>query len=98
MAAIDSTIDRYLNNGNEDLIGQIKTIRKYIRAISLNVEELFNRHLKLESGRDDLTRLLSRKFLPVILNREINYSINNKKPFAILGIDKIGRASCRERV
>jgi len=87
MAAIDSTIDRYLNNGNEDLIGQIKTIRKYIRAINLNVEELFNRHLKLESGRDDLTRLLSRKFLPVILNREINYSINNKKPFAILGID-----------
>ncbi len=65
----------------------IKEIRKNIRIISLNISELFNKQSKLEAGRDELTRLLSRKFLPVIIDKEINYSIKNKKPFAVLAID-----------
>jgi len=85
MDKIDFIIKNELQN--KEKIYFIKEIRKNIRVINLNIDELFNRQSKLESGRDDLTRLLSRKFLPVILNKEINYSINHKKPFAILGID-----------
>lgn len=87
MRQIDIIIEQDVKNKKQSSVNEIKEIRKNIRAISLNVEELFNRHLKLESGRDELTRLLSRKFLPVILNREISFSISNSKPFAILGID-----------
>src|SRR5699024_4443529 len=92
MEQIDSYIDSYIDRGMgfDDLEQQrefIRKIRKNIRIISLNVGDLFNKQSKLESGRDELTRLLSRKFLPVIINKEINYSIKNRKSFAILAID-----------
>lgn len=86
--AIDHIVaDQLVNSLPEQRIDLIKEVRRNIRIIRLNIDELFNKQSKLESGRDDLTKLLSRKFLPVILNKEIDYSIKNNKPFAILGID-----------
>lgn len=73
--------------GVEEQRKYLQEIRKQIRLISLNITELFSKQSKLESGRDELTRLLSRKFLPVIIDKEINYSITNKRPFAVLAID-----------
>jgi len=88
MQEIDSIINTIKADLTKNIIKEnIKTIRKKIRLISLNIEDFFNKQSKLESGRDDLTRLLSRKFLPVIINKEISYSIKNKKPFAVLAID-----------
>ena len=41
----------------------------------------------LESGRDALTRLLNRRFLPTILRREISLQANTGRQFALLMID-----------
>ncbi|MGY1457176.1 diguanylate cyclase [Luteimonas sp. A534] len=41
----------------------------------------------LESGRDTLTRLLNRRFLPTILRREIALQANTGRQFALLMID-----------
>src|SRR5690625_2513775 len=88
MRQIDRSIEAGRRAGEPEYQRElVRGIRKHIRIITLNVAELFNKQSKLESGRDDLTRLLSRKFLPVIINKEINYSIKNKKPFAVLAVD-----------
>lgn len=88
MRQIDRSIEAGRRAGDSEYQRElVRDIRKHIRIITLNVAELFNKQSKLESGRDDLTRLLSRKFLPVIINKEINYSIKNKKPFAVLAVD-----------
>lgn len=41
----------------------------------------------LESGRDALTRLLNRRFLPTVLRREIQLQANTGRMFAVLMID-----------
>ncbi|WP_225218192.1 GGDEF domain-containing protein [Luteimonas colneyensis] len=41
----------------------------------------------LESGRDALTRLLNRRFLPTILRREIALQANTGRQFAVLMLD-----------
>lgn len=43
----------------------------------------------LESGRDVLTRLLNRKFMPVVLTKQIDQAINQKTIFSVaeLNID-----------
>ena len=41
----------------------------------------------LESGRDALTRLLNRRFLPTILRREISLQANTGRQFAVLMLD-----------
>src|SRR5690625_7394329 len=87
MQESDSIINTIKADLTKNIIKEnIKIIRKKIRLISLNIEDFFNKQSKLESGRDDLTRLLSRKFLPVIINKEISYSIKNKKPFELIAI------------
>lgn len=51
------------------------------------VQMLFERHLELESGRDALTRLLNRRFLPAILAREIQLAQRQRLAFALLLLD-----------
>jgi len=48
---------------------------------------LFEQNNELESGRDVLTRLLNRKFLPVVMARQLNQARAENKPFAVLLID-----------
>lgn len=48
---------------------------------------LFEHQLEVENGRDALTRLLNRRFLPSVLNREIALSNSQGKRFALLLLD-----------
>ena len=48
---------------------------------------LFEHQLEVENGRDALTRLLNRRFLPSVLNREIALSNQQGKRFALLLLD-----------
>lgn len=57
-------------------------------AIKFSVAELFERHIEVENGRDPLTRLLSRRFLPTILLREIGlHRRSGAGAFAVLLLD-----------
>lgn len=51
------------------------------------VESMFEHLVDLESGKDALTQLLNRRFLPAILAREAEIARTEGKPFALLLID-----------
>jgi diguanylate cyclase len=65
----------------------LRDLREQSKSIGFHLDRLFELYSELEAGRDVLTRLLSRKFLPVVLNKEIAYARNNGTPFAVLAMD-----------
>lgn len=75
------------DRAHESTVQTLCKLREYTRAISLELNSLFERHNELESGRDVLTRLLGRKYLPVVLNKEIAYAQKRAKSFALIGLD-----------
>tara|TARA_A100001518_G_C1187448_1_gene33937 strand:+ start:46 stop:564 length:519 start_codon:yes stop_codon:yes gene_type:complete len=48
---------------------------------------LFEQNNELEAGRDVLTRLLNRKFLPVVLTRQVSHARSHGTPFSVLALD-----------
>ena len=62
-------------------------LRASADAIRSLVAILFDGIGDLESGRDALTRLLNRRFLPTILRREIALQANTGRQFAVLMVD-----------
>ena len=71
----------------KEKIELLKKIRVEVRNININISSLFDKHNELESGRDELTRLLSRKYLSVVLSKEVSYARKRNVTFALLSID-----------
>lgn len=65
----------------------LRELREQSKSIRYYLDLLFEQNREVESGRDVLTRLLNRKFLPAVMTKEVNYSRRNKSQFAILAID-----------
>lgn len=65
----------------------LRDLHTQIRNIAYHIETLFTQANELESGRDVLTHLLNRKFLPVVMNKEISFARTHSKNFAVLMID-----------
>ncbi|SEJ38461.1 diguanylate cyclase [Azotobacter beijerinckii] len=78
-AAAQMDADRRLHN--------LRTLREQAKGIVFHLDNLFEQANVLESGRDVLTRMLNRKFLPVILAKEVAYARQNERTFAVLAID-----------
>ena len=66
---------------------RLRELHDKTREIAYHLENLFEQHDELEAGRDVLTRLLSRKFLTVVLNKEINYARRSGTQFAVVAMD-----------
>ena len=67
-----------------ELLDDLRAAADSIRNL---VSMMFDGIGDLESGRDALTRLLNRRFLPTILRREIALQANTGRQFALLMID-----------
>lgn len=65
----------------------LHTLRDHTRRIAFLLDSLFEQSGALESGRDVLTRLLNRKFLPVVLDKEARYARQGGHSFTVLSID-----------
>ncbi len=65
----------------------LRELRELSRGIRFHLERLFEQSNELESGRDVLTRLLNRKFLSVVMSRQVSYARQDNKTFAVLAID-----------
>ena len=65
----------------------IKAVQAELGQLKFLLGTLFERFVHLESGKDALTQLLNRRFLPAILSREAEISRNQGKAFAILLVD-----------
>lgn len=65
----------------------LQSLQAALREIGFLMDQMFKGVETLESGRDPLTKTLSRRFLPTILNREIAIAQRRQTPFSILMID-----------
>lgn len=62
-------------------------LREQARNIALNLEALFEHNSQMDAGRDVLTHLLNRKFLPVVLSKEVAFARESGTAFSVLAID-----------
>ncbi|WP_404382808.1 GGDEF domain-containing protein [Caenispirillum salinarum] len=68
-------------------VGVIRELDRDVTEIAFLLSSITNQAMEVESGRDSLTRLLTRRFLPSILQREVSVSIRHGKPFAVMLVD-----------
>ena len=68
-------------------VQHLRELREQTRGIGFLLDALFQQNNELEAGRDVLTRLLNRKFLPVVLRKEVNYARQRGASFAVMAID-----------
>ncbi|WP_009522878.1 diguanylate cyclase [Imbroritus primus] len=66
---------------------QARELRDHARRMALDLDTLFQKANELEGGRDVLTSLLNRKFLPVVLSKEVAYARERNSQFAVIAID-----------
>jgi diguanylate cyclase len=71
----------------ERYVRQLRELREQSKALVYHLDRLFEQNHVIESGRDVLTQLLNRKFLPVVLNKQVDYARQYGKNFAMLAID-----------
>ncbi|SDW78796.1 diguanylate cyclase [Pseudomonas kuykendallii] len=71
----------------EGKLRQLRELRESTRVVRYLLDTLFARAGELEVGRDSLTQMLNRKFLSVVLNREIALARTTHSPFAVLMVD-----------
>ena len=89
--SIDSQLDAL--RGAEEAVRRelpldlLRQTREQTKSIRFLLDSLFEQANDLEAGRDALTRLLNRKFLPVVMSKEVLYSRQSGHSFAVLLID-----------
>lgn len=62
-------------------------LREQSRHIAMSLESLFTQNSELDAGRDALTQLLNRKFLPVVLSKEVAYARKHASTFSVVSMD-----------
>ncbi|RUO39849.1 diguanylate cyclase [Aliidiomarina taiwanensis] len=65
----------------------LRFIRSQTQAIQFHLDELFTRSSEMDHGRDVLTHLLNRKFLPTVMMRQIAHARAHNSRFAAVIID-----------
>ncbi|MCA8862678.1 MULTISPECIES: diguanylate cyclase [unclassified Halomonas] len=65
----------------------LSEIRDAARTVLMLLDDVLERASGLDAGRDSLTRLLNRKFLSVVLSREIEIARHSELCFALLMVD-----------
>lgn len=80
-------LPRFQQSTADTLIQQLGELREQARNIALNLEALFEHNSQMDAGRDVLTHLLNRKFLPVVLSKEVAYARETHTTFSVLTLD-----------
>lgn len=83
----DTLLPLFARSDAEQRISLLRDLRDQAKGIAYHLDLLFEQSNELESGRDVLTRLLNRKFLPVIMSKQINYALKSGTTFAVLALD-----------
>ena len=71
----------------DELAARLGELREQTRSIALNLEALFEHNSQMDAGRDVLTHLLNRKFLPVVLSKEVAFARESGTTFSVLSLD-----------
>ncbi|MFA5679684.1 MAG: diguanylate cyclase [Pseudomonas sp.] len=78
---------RHTESEQQNSMQLLRDLREQAKSIAYHLDLLFEQNNELEAGRDVLTRLLNRKYLSVVLNRQITYARDTSSSFAVLSID-----------
>lgn len=85
---IDQELQTLAEAGKEQgSLSSLHRVREQTRSIRFLLDSLFEQANELEAGRDVLTRLLNRKFLPVVMTKEMLYSRQAGGSFGVLIVD-----------
>ena len=71
----------------DDARALMKEVEAGIAEIKFLLGGMFDRFIEVESGRDALTRLLNRRYMPAVLTREMNMARRSGMPFSLLLLD-----------
>jgi len=84
---IDTTVLPRLAQADHPAASLVQELQQELDNLKYFLSGLFEHQLEVENGRDALTRLLNRRFLPSVLSREIALSNSQGKRFALLLVD-----------
>ena len=70
-----------------DVTTPLLQLREQARHIAMSLDALFAQNSELDAGRDALTQLLNRKFLPVVLTKEVQYARQSASTFSLVSVD-----------
>ncbi|NDO82432.1 diguanylate cyclase [Citrobacter sp. NCU1] len=88
---IDSKLHQALLNGQEPCAEEQMSLLQDIRQLSTQIHfllaSMFEELVKQENGKDSLTQLLNRRFIPTIMRREISLALHSRKPFVLAMLD-----------
>lgn len=87
LQTVDELVPTLLQADGQIDLARLREVRLHSKSIRFLLDSLFEQASSLEAGRDVLTRLLNRRFLPVVMAKEINYSRQSHTQFAALMID-----------
>lgn len=65
----------------------LKELNNDVTEVAYLMGAVIEKALEIEGGRDPLTRMLTRRFMPAIFQREVTISLRHGKPFAVLLMD-----------
>ena len=77
-----------------ELMGKSEELRRLTRQVLTELQQIryftdsmFEHLVDMESGRDALTQLLNRRYLPAVLSREVELSRRSGHPFSLMLVD-----------
>lgn len=92
MAALDNSVlpglAEVMDQGDAPVISQhVQEFQHRVDNIKYLLNLLFDRVAQLEGGRDPLTQLLNRRFLPTVMSREMSLAKSGASTFSVLMAD-----------
>ncbi|HHL2826212.1 TPA: diguanylate cyclase [Citrobacter murliniae] len=87
---IDDRLTQTLSN-QQPTEAQRMSLLQDVRQLSAKMHfllaSMFEALVKQENGKDSLTQLLNRRFIPTIMRREISLALHSRKPFTLAMLD-----------
>lgn len=91
IAEIDNRLTQALSNqqlpGETERMSLLQDVRQLSAKIHFLLASMFEALVKQENGKDSLTQLLNRRFIPTIMRREISLALHSRKPFTLAMLD-----------
>ncbi|MEG1419296.1 MAG: diguanylate cyclase [Citrobacter sp.] len=91
IAEIDSRLTQTLSNQQQPTKAARMSLLQDVRQLSAKIHfllaSMFEALVKQENGKDSLTQLLNRRFIPTIMRREISLALHSRKPFTLAMLD-----------
>ena len=91
IAEIDTRLTTTLSPQHQPTEPERMSLLQDVRQLSAKIHfllaSMFEALVKQENGKDSLTQLLNRRFIPTIMRREISLALHTRKPFSLAMLD-----------